>query len=99
MAPACRSPYRFPGSKKAMLIRKPGPVNSHSFRHEKGGAAAGSPADSKSTITILSRDSNAASDSDSDSSSSELEGRDWGGGRRRSASSTFSATLTSFSIT
>lgn len=31
-APACRSDSMFPGSRKAMLMRKPGPVKAHSFR-------------------------------------------------------------------
>lgn len=30
-APACRSDSMFPGSRKAMLMRKPGPVKAHSF--------------------------------------------------------------------
>ncbi|KAF2952148.1 hypothetical protein DAI22_01g314601 [Oryza sativa Japonica Group] len=36
-APAWRSPLRLPVSRNAMLIRTPGPVNSHSLRHKKGG--------------------------------------------------------------
>ncbi|KAG8084123.1 hypothetical protein GUJ93_ZPchr0010g9335 [Zizania palustris] len=37
-APAWRSPSSFPGSRNTMLIRNPGPVKSHSFRHENGRA-------------------------------------------------------------
>nr|GMC55067.1 hypothetical protein Iba_chr01eCG3920 [Ipomoea batatas] len=37
IAPDCRSPSRFPGSRNAMLIRNPGPVNRHSCLHENGG--------------------------------------------------------------
>lgn len=31
MLPACKSDSTFPGSRKAMDIRKPGPVNAQSF--------------------------------------------------------------------
>nr|GMC48173.1 hypothetical protein Iba_chr01aCG18230 [Ipomoea batatas] len=34
---SAKSPSRFPGSRNAMLIRNPGPVNRHSCLHENGG--------------------------------------------------------------
>ncbi|KAM2143765.1 hypothetical protein ACFX1R_047524 [Malus domestica] len=48
-----------------MLIRKPGPVNSHSFFHEKGGTAMDSSSTASSKIRIFSRASNATSSSSS----------------------------------
>nr|CAD1832383.1 unnamed protein product [Ananas comosus var. bracteatus] len=41
-----------PRSRNAMHIRNPGPVNSHSFRHENGGGAAPSAPSSSSEIEI-----------------------------------------------
>ncbi|KAM1343372.1 hypothetical protein PS2_007508 [Malus domestica] len=48
-----------------MLIRKPGPVNSHNFFHEKGGTAVDSSSTASSKIRIFSRASNATSSSSS----------------------------------
>jgi len=61
MAPDWRSPSRFPGSRNAMLIRNPGPVNSHSFRHENGGASTSPSCSSIPTTTTLSAESYAVS--------------------------------------
>lgn len=71
MAPACRSPSRFPGSRKAILIKNPGPVNSHNFFHENGGALDQSPPSPSSipTITTFSLESYAVSSSISSSES------------------------------
>lgn len=86
MAPAWRSPSRFPGSKNAMLIKNPGPVNSQSFFHEKGGGTLPSStlSNSKSATRIFSP----SSDDDSASSSSS---------RSRFASSSLSSSFDSSS--
>ena len=93
MAPAWRSPSRFPGSRNAMLIRNPGPVNSHSFFHEKGGVAEASRdsgvSPSKSTIDIFSLDSYATSSSSDDGDSDEGDFE----GKRRFASSSLPSPL------
>jgi len=53
MAPDWRSPSRFPGSKKAMLIKNPGPVKSHSFFHEKGGTVESSTVSNSNSATRI----------------------------------------------
>ncbi|KAM1534230.1 hypothetical protein COP2_008324 [Malus domestica] len=58
-----RSPSKLPGSRNAILIRKPGPVNSHNFFHEKGGTVVDSSSTASSKIRIFSRASNATSSS------------------------------------
>lgn len=52
MAPDWRSPSRFPGSRKAMHIRKPGPVKRQSLRREKGRADDGSDSSSESEMEM-----------------------------------------------